>query len=119
MYIGVIWYEEFDQIQGMNAVRTINQSVMRGGNDFIQIYTYNTPPSRQHLEKKKKRVPKKNRLVYLTDYRSAPKEWLGQAFIDEAKYIKETSPKIYENEYLGLEVGDGSNVFDNLEIINY
>ena len=27
MYIGIIIYEEFDQIQGMNAVRKINQSV--------------------------------------------------------------------------------------------
>lgn len=29
MYIGIILYEEFDQIQGMNAVRKINQSIMR------------------------------------------------------------------------------------------
>lgn len=116
MYIGIVWYEEFDQIQGMNAVRKINQSIMRGGEDFIQIYTYNTPPSRQHFVNKEKKVPKKNRLVYLTDYRSAPKEWLGQAFIDEAEFIKETNPKVYENEYLGLETGDGGNVFENLEI---
>ena len=116
MYIGIIWYEEFDQIQGMNAVRKINQSVERGGEDFIQIYTYNTPASRQHFVNKEKRIPKKNRIVYLTDYRSAPKEWLGQAFIDEAEYIKETAPIIYENEYLGYETGDGGNVFENLEL---
>lgn len=116
MYIGIILYEEFDQIQGMNAVRKINQSIVRGGEDFIQLYVYNTPASRQHFVNKEKRIPKKNRLVYLTDYRSAPKEWLGQAFIDEAEYIKETAPKIYENEYLGLETGDGSSVFENLEL---
>lgn len=116
MYIGIIWYEEFDQIQGMNAVRKINQSIVRGGEDFIQIYTYNTPASRQHFVNKEKRIIKKNRLVHLSDYRSAPKEWLGQAFIDEAEFIKETNLKIYENEYLGLETGDGGNVFENLEI---
>lgn len=116
MYIGIIWYEEFDQIQGMNAVRKINQSIVRGGEDFIQLYTYNTPASRQHFVNKEKRIPKKNRLVHLSDYRSVPKEWLGQAFIDEAEYIKETAPTIYENEYLGLETGDGGNVFENLEI---
>lgn len=116
MYIGIIWYEEFDQIQGMNAVRKINQSIVRGGEDFIQLYTYNTPASRQHFVNKEKRIPKKNRLVHLSDYRSVPKEWLGQAFIDEAEFIKETAPKIYENEYLGLETGDGGNVFENLEI---
>ena len=116
MYIGIILYEEFDQIQGMNAVRKINQSIVRGGEDFIQLYVYNTPASRQHFVNKEKRIPKKNRLVCLTDYRSAPKEWLGQAFIDEAEYIKETATKIYENEYLGLETGDGSDVFENIEL---
>lgn len=116
MYIGIIWYEEFDQIQGMNAVRKINQSIVRGGEDFIQLYTYNTPASRQHFVNKEKRIPKKTRLVHLSDYRSVPKEWLGQAFIDEAEFIKETAPTIYENEYLGLETGDGGNVFENLEL---
>lgn len=115
MYIGIILYEEFDQIQGMEAVRKINQSIVRGGEDFIQLYIYNTPASRQHFVNKEKKIPKKNRLVYLTDYRSAPKEWLGQAFINEAEYIKETNLKAYENEYLGFETGDGGNVFENLE----
>ena len=116
MYIGIIWYEEFDQIQGMNAVRKINQSIVRGGEDFIQLYTYNTPPSKQHFVNKEKKIPKKNRIVHLSNYKSAPKEWLGQAFIDEAEFIKEINPKVYENEYLGLETGDGGNVFENLEI---
>lgn len=116
MYIGIIIYEEFDQIQGMATVRKINQSIVRGGEDFVQLYVYNTPPSRQHFVNKEKRIKKKNRIVYLTDYRSAPKEWLGQAFIDEAEFIKETNPKVYENEYLGLETGEGTNVFENLEI---
>ena len=116
MYIGIIIYEEFDQIQGMATVRKINQSIVRGGEDFVQLYVYNTPPSRQHFVNKEKRIKKKNRIVYLTDYRSAPKEWLGQAFIDEAEFTKKTNPKIYENEYLGLETGEGTNVFENLEI---
>ncbi|MEG0282644.1 MAG: phage terminase large subunit [Clostridia bacterium] len=29
-YIGIVLYEEFDQIQGMNTVRKINQSITRG-----------------------------------------------------------------------------------------
>ena len=35
-YIGITWYEEFDQFAGMNEVRKINQSLIRGGEDFIQ-----------------------------------------------------------------------------------
>ena len=38
MYIGITWYEEFDQFAGMNEVRKINQSLIRGGEDFIQFY---------------------------------------------------------------------------------
>lgn len=116
MYIGIILYEEFDQLQGMNAIRKINQSIVRGGDDFIQLYVCNTPASKQHFVNKEKKVPKKNRLVHLSDYRSAPQEWLGQAFIDEAEFIKETNTIAYENEYLGLETGEGGNVFENLEI---
>ena len=63
-----------------------------------------------------KRIPKPSRLVNLSDYRDVPKKWLGQAFIDEAEFLKETNEKAYENEYLGVETGIGGNVFENLEI---
>jgi len=116
MYIGIIWYEEADQLQGMNAIRKINQSIVRGGNDFWIFYTYNTPKSKNHWINKEKRKIKKNRIVHKSDYTQAPIEWIGQAFIDEAEFIKETSPNTYENEYLGNETGDGGSVFENLEI---
>lgn len=35
MYIALIIYEEFDQMTGMNEVRKIDQSVKRGGNEYI------------------------------------------------------------------------------------
>ncbi len=54
MYIGIIWYEEFDQIQRNECSKKINQSVIRGGNDFIELYTFNTPASRQHFVNKEK-----------------------------------------------------------------
>ena len=116
MYIGITWYEEYDQFNGMNEIRKINQSLIRGGNDFIQFYTYNTPRSTNHFVNKEKIIPKESRLVHLSDYRSVPIEWLGQAFIDEAEYTKEVNEKIYENEYLGLMTGDGGNVFENVEL---
>ena len=104
MYIGVIWYEEFDQIQGMNAVRKINQSIVRGGNDFWIFYTFNTPASRNHFANKEYHQIKKNRLIHQSDYTQAPEEWIGKAFIDEADFVKENSPIIYENEYKGNKI---------------
>ena len=116
MYIGIIWYEEFDQFDGMASVRKIDQSLMRGGNDFVVLRTYNTPSSLMHFVNKEKVIPKDNRLVHRSDYRSVPVKWLGQPFIDEAEYLKETNEDAYNNEYLGMETGDGSSVFNNIEI---
>lgn len=115
-YIGITWYEEFDQFAGMNEVRKINQSLIRGGDDFIQFYSYNTPASCLHFVNKEKIIPKSTRLVSLSDYRTVPKKWLGQAFIDEAEFIKNTNERIYQNEYLGLMTGTGGNVFENIEL---
>jgi len=116
MYTGIVWYEEFDQFNGMNEVRKINQSLMRGGNDFVLFYSYNTPTSSQHFVNKEKKLLKETRIVHLSDYRTVPIKWLGQPFIDEAEWYRENNPTIYDNEYLGAEVGDGSNVFNNIEL---
>lgn len=116
MYVGITWYEEFDQFAGMMEVRKINQSLIRGGDDFIQFYSYNTPASSQHFVNIEKIAPKDSRLVHLSDYRTVPKKWLGQAFIDEANYLKEVNDKLYRNEYLGEMTGVGGNVFENVEL---
>ena len=115
-YVGITWYEEFDQFAGMEEVRKINQSLIRGGEDFIQFYSYNTPASSQHFVNIEKLVPKDSRKVHLSDYRSVPKKWLGQAFIDEAEFLKGVNEKLYQNEYLGLMTGVGGNVFENVEL---
>lgn len=116
MYVGITWYEEFDQFAGMNEVRKINQSLIRGGEDFIQFYSYNTPASSQHFVNIEKIVPKDTRIVHLSDYRKVPLRWLGKAFIDEAEFLKENNEKLYQNEYLGLMTGVGGNVFENVEL---
>ena len=116
MYVGITWYEEFDQFAGMMEVRKINQSLIRGGDDFIQFYSYNTPASSQHFVNIEKIVPKDSRLVHLSDYRTVPKKWLGQAFIDEAEFLKQTNERLYLNEYLGEMTGVGGNVFENVDL---
>ena len=100
----------------MNEVRKINQSLIRGGEDFIQFYSYNTPASSLHFVNVEKRIPKDTRLVHLSDYRAVPKRWLGQAFIDEANFLASVNERLYQNEYLGLETGTGGNVFENVEL---
>lgn len=116
MYIGIIVYEEFDQMNGMNEVGTIDRSLIRGGEDFIVFRVYNTPKSRNHFVNREKRIPKANRLVHRSTYLDVPIEWLGKPFFDEAEYMRETNPKNFDNIYLGQETGDGGNVFENVEL---
>ena len=115
-YIGIVVYEEFDQMYGRNEVGTIDRSVIRGGTDFIMIRVYNTPNSSQHFVNKEKKIPKADRLIHRSTYLDVPIEWLGQKFIDEAEYMKSVNEKQYRNIYLGEETGTGGNVFENIEL---
>lgn len=117
-YIGYLWFEEFDEFAGEEEIRKVQQSVIRGGDDFVVFKSMNPPKSRQnwandYIEKEKL---KKDTLVSHTTYLTSPVEWLGQPFIDEAEWLKMVNPKAYEHEYLGISIGNGTEVFDNLEI---
>ena len=46
-YIRYIWYEELDEFCGMKEIRSINQSMMRGGEKFTVFYSYNPPQNRR------------------------------------------------------------------------
>lgn len=115
-YIGIVVYEEFDQMNGMNEVGTIDRSVIRGGEDFVMFRVYNTPTSSQHFVNKEKRIPKADRLVHRTTYKEVPREWLGSKFFDEAEYMLSVNERQYRNVYLGEETGSGGNVFENVEL---
>jgi phage terminase large subunit len=103
-------------MNGMEDIRKINQSVKRGGDIFIEFDVFNTPKSKQHFANKEMLIPKKDRIILRTTYLDVPPKWLGQKFIDDAEWLKENNPKAYEHEYLGIAVGEGATVFENLEI---
>lgn len=120
-YIGILWYEEFDQYEGEEAIRSVNQSALRGTDEngeskSIKFETFNPPASAQNWANRYVLQPRKGMTVLHTTYLDVPKEWLGQAFIDEAETLKALNEKAYENEYLGKVTGTGGQVFENLEI---
>ncbi len=115
-YIGVLWFEELDQFAGPEAVRKIEQSVIRGGDEAYIFKSFNPPKSAQNWANKYIKIPKENRLVTESTYLTVPKQWLGKPFIDEAEFLKQVNPTAYENEYLGVANGTGGNVFDNVSI---
>lgn len=115
-YIGVLWLEELDQFMGPEAVRKIEQSVIRGGDTAYIFKTFNPPKSLNNWANKYIKIPKETRLVTESTYLDIPKKWLGKTFIEEAEFLKETNPDAYENEYLGVANGSGGSVFDNITI---
>ena len=116
-YIGVTWFEELDQYSGEKELRTVLQSTMRGGDKFWDFRSFNPPISNLNWANQYAvdAMSRANTLVTNTTDLDEPQEWLGQAFIDEALDLKETNPRAYEHEYLGIPVGTGGNVFENVE----
>lgn len=115
-YIAYLWFEEFDEFASPEEIRKVQQSVVRGGTRFFVFKSMNPPKSKANWANSymEEQALRKDTYTSHTTYLQAPEEWLGPVFIEEAEYIKETSPKTYEHEYLGEAVGNGTEVFDNI-----
>lgn len=115
-YIAVTHFEEKDQFAGRAEIRTILQSTMRGGPVFWNFESYNPPISRDNWANKDSLEVRNDRMCHKSTYLEAPPEWLGDQFLAEAEHLKETDERAYQHEYLGVPVGTGGNVFENLEL---
>ena len=115
-YCKYVWYEEVDEFGGMEEIRTINQSLLRGGSDFVVFYSYNPPQSQRNWVNEEVLQQRDDRIVHHSTYLSVPAEWLGEQFIVEAEHLKSVKPSAYEHEYMGEVTGTGGEVFTNLDI---
>lgn len=121
-YIRYIWYEELAEFDGMQGIRTINQSLMRGGEKFEVFYTYNPPKTQRNWVNEEVEKIKcggneyRMHCVHHSTYLTVPPKWLGKQFILEAEHLKKTKPELYEHEYLGEVVGTGGTVFTNITL---
>lgn len=115
-YIAVTHFEEKDQFAGRAEIRNILQSTMRGGSVYWNFESYNPPISRDNWANKDSLEERADRLCHKSTYLEAPREWLGEQFISEAEHLKATNERAYEHEYMGVAVGTGGNVFENLEL---
>lgn len=118
-YIGITWFEELDQFAGQNELRVVTQSTMRGGDKFWDFRTFNPPISKNNwaneYEDECEAFRQNNTLVVKNSYLDVPKDWLGQEFLEEAEDLKTINPRAYEHEYLGIPVGTGGDVFQNVQ----
>lgn len=118
-YIGITWWEELDQFDGEAQIRKAQQSTMRGGDKYWNFMSFNPPVSINNWANEYtemcERYRQNDTLVTRSTYLDVPVEWLGQQFIEEAEYLQQVNPRAYENEFMGIPVGTGGNVFDNVE----
>ena len=115
-YCKYIWYEEIDEFSGMEEIRTINQSLMRGGNEFFVFYSYNPPQSQRNWVNTEVLEKRDDRKVHHSTYLTVPPDWLGEQFFIEAEHLKNTKPEAYRHEYMGEVTGTGGEIFLNLTV---
>lgn len=115
-YFGYIWLEEAAEFQGMDDIRTIQASALRGHADQrpLTFLSYNPPVSVRNWINGEalKTVP--GRMVHHSTYLELPPEWIGPDFIAQAEVLRQTNARAYRHMYLGEATGTGGQVFDNV-----
>lgn len=112
-YFAITWLEEVTEYTPKD-VNDITISTMRGGDKYWCFYSFNPPSAVRNWCNTELKKPTPRRLVHHTDFRCVPKAWLGDAFFDKAKEMKETNSMLYRNIYLGEVTGNGRNIFENV-----
>lgn len=118
-YFKYLWFEELTEFRSMEDIRSIKQSILRGGEKTITFYSYNPPKTMLNWVNEESLCHREDRIVHESTYLDIIEEhrdWLGDSFIREAEAVKATNERAYRNEYLGEVTGTGGTVFDNLEL---
>lgn len=114
-YVGICWIEELDQFTGMEEIRNLNQSLLRGGPIFWEFCSFNPPKSQNNWVNEEKLFDDPDRLVHHSTYLGVPRKWLGDRFFEDAEKLKARNETAYRHEYLGEVTGTGGAVFENVE----
>lgn len=114
-YVGICWIEELDQFSGMEEIRNLNQSLLRGGPIFWEFCSFNPPKSQNNWVNEEKLFDNPDRLVHHSTYLGVPRKWLGERFFEDAEKLKIKNEMAYRHEYLGEVTGTGGAVFENVE----
>lgn len=114
-YCKYFWYEELDEFNGMEEIRMINQSLLRGGPEFVVFYSYNPPKSLTNWVNAEAQMTSPDRYIHHSDYTAVPRAWLGEQFILEAEHLREVNEAAYKHEYLGEITGTGGEIFANVQ----
>lgn len=115
-YFKYLWFEELSEFEGPEKIRSIQQSVLRGGQKFVVFYSYNPPRSQKAWVNDPTAFVMPDMVNSSTTYLTVPREWLGERFFLDAEHLKQVKPEAYEHEYMGVATGTGGEVFQNVRI---
>lgn len=115
-YFKYLWFEELDEFSGDEEIRSVQQSVLRGGEKFVVFKSFNPPISKSNWANQYVLTPRKDAMNHKSCYLDVPPAWLGQQFFEDAEFLRQTNPRAYEHEYMGEAIGNGGEVFDNINV---
>ena len=116
-YIRDLWFEELSEFDGIAEIQDVTRSVQRGGKEFMTFYSYNPPETSSNwvnfaLAQLEEEDPTFRQ--YKSDYRSVPRDWLGDKFFRDAEILRRLNERSYRHVYLGEITGNGGTVFPNV-----
>jgi phage terminase large subunit len=109
-YFKYLWFEEASEYDGMEEIRSVEQSVLRGGETFVEFITYNPPNDPAAWVNKECLEEYPDRLVHHSTYLDVDPAWLGAKFLEKAERLRQTDYLKYEHEYLGKAVGRAEQI---------
>ncbi len=115
-YYKYSWFEEVNEADGIKEIRSVEQSILRGGDCFVSFKSFNPPANASNWVNLEVQELRDDRLIHHSTYLDVPKEWLGKQFFLEAEHLKKVNELAYRHEYLGEMTGTGLTVFQNLEV---
>ncbi len=109
-YFKYLWFEEADEFNGDGEIRSVEQSILRGGEKFLEFFTYNPPKNPKHWINKMVELDQKSKFIHQSTYLDITKEWLGNKFFQKAERLKVNNYELYAHEYLGKAIGNPDEV---------
>lgn len=109
-YFKYLWFEELAEFSGPDEIRSVEQSILRGGDVFVMLASYNPPNDPAAWVNRESEEIVANRFVHSSTYLDVPAEWLGKKFIEDAETLKENNREAYNHEYLGMAVGRAEQI---------
>lgn len=113
-----LWFEELTEYKGMEEIRSVMQSVQRGGHRFYTFCSYNPPSTHTDWVNEWALKNIEGRQIYHSTFLDAARfrpEWLGSKFFNDARNLLEIDERAFRHEYLGEITGTGAEVFTRVK----